>query len=110
VVDWADVTFEPRQASVALFRHLLSVHPGGEAPGEFLAAYRAAAGVRIGLDDMASWDVLYGLRGIGPVAHWAHAYKQLDVALTADDINERSRRWVTSALTRCRVGHSARSA
>jgi aminoglycoside phosphotransferase (APT) family kinase protein len=32
VVDWADITIEPRQAAVALFRHFLAIHPGGDTP------------------------------------------------------------------------------
>lgn len=44
VVDWGEVTVEPRQAAVALYRHMLAIHPGGEAPALFLASYEDAIG------------------------------------------------------------------
>ncbi len=56
VVDWADIAVEPRQAAVALFRHFLAIHPGGDTPDEFLQAYEEAA--EISLDDLPLWDVL----------------------------------------------------
>jgi len=47
VVDWSDITVEPRQAAVALYRHMLAIHPGGRAPDLFLASYQTAADVRL---------------------------------------------------------------
>ncbi len=97
VVDWSDITVEPRQAAVALYRHMLAIHPGGRAPDRFLASYEAAADVR--LDHMALWDVLYGLRGTGPVPHWVRALRAHGVPLTGDVIQARSLRWIRQALT-----------
>lgn len=97
VVDWADLTLEPRQASVALYRHLLAVHPGGDAPDQFLIAYETMTGAA--LSGMPLWDLLYGLRGIGPVDHWARAFCEHGVMLTSEQIATRSRLWIDNALT-----------
>lgn len=96
VVDWADVTIEPREAAVALFRHFLALHPGGDAPELFLDAYEHAAS--ISLDDIALWDVLYGLRGVRPVDHWVTACDRLGLVITSMEIQEKSRAWVGRAL------------
>ncbi len=96
VVDWADVTIEPREAAVALFRHFLAIHPGGDAPEVFLNAYERAAS--ISLDDVPLWDVLYGLRGVRPVDHWVTACDRLGLAISSMDIQERSLAWVSQAL------------
>ncbi len=98
VVDWADITIEPAQAAVAQYRHLLAIHPGGEAPGRFLAGYSAASGRE--LADLPLWDILYGLRGVGPVDHWVRAFDGLGVTLAVDEINERSLVWIRRALSR----------
>lgn len=98
VVDWADITIEPRHAAVALYRHLLAIHPGGDAPDHFLAAYETAIGAA--LSDMPLWDILYGLRGIRRVDHWAHAFNEHGVMLTAEQIMTRSAIWIDRALAR----------
>ena len=97
VVDWSDVTVEPRQAAVALCRHMLAIHPGGIAPDLFLASYQTATGIE--LDHMPLWDILYGLRGLRRVPHWVRAFRALGVPLTGEAINERSLRWIRRALT-----------
>ena len=96
VVDWADVTVEPRQAAVALYRHFLAINPGGDAPDRFLRHYERSAEVR--LDDLPMWDVLYGLRGVRPVDHWAKACEGLGLAITSEEIQTRSREWVRRGL------------
>ena len=96
VVDWADIAVEPRHAAVALFRHFLAIHPGGEAPELFLDAYELAAGYP--LRDLPFWDVLYGLRGVRPVDHWALAFKGLGLDITSTEIQDRSRAWVRAAI------------
>ena len=96
VVDWADVTLEPRQAAVALYRHFLAINPGGDAPDRFLHHYERAAEVRLG--DVPMWDVLYGLRGVRPVDHWAKACEGLGLDITSDEIQSRSREWVRKGL------------
>jgi aminoglycoside phosphotransferase (APT) family kinase protein len=101
VVDWSDVVIEPRQAAVALFRHLLALHPGGDAPQRFLAHYESIT--RMSLADIALWDVLYGLRGMQPVEHWVRAYKGMGVTMTSEQIDRRSRRWITTALDRAEI-------
>jgi len=98
VVDWTDVTIEPRQAAVALYRHLLAIHPGGAAPEQFLASYEAVTGRR--LEDLALWDVLYGLRGVRKVDHWVSAFEGLGVQVTADEIFDRSLDWISQAVAR----------
>jgi aminoglycoside phosphotransferase (APT) family kinase protein len=97
VVDWADVTIEPRQAAVALYRHFLAIHPGGDAPEMFLDAYERATSTP--LDDLALWDVLYGLRGVRPVDHWVLACEGLGLNITSAEIQERSWAWVRNALS-----------
>jgi len=101
IVDWADVTVEPAQAAVAQYRHLLAIHPGGDAPDQFLAAYLASSGRS--LADLPLWDVLYGLRGLPAVDHWVRAYSGFGVDVTVDEINARSRDWVRRALTQPRI-------
>ncbi len=96
VVDWADITIEPRQAAVALYRHFLAIHPGGEAPESFLDAYQRAA--KTSLDDVPLWDVLYGLRGLRPIDHWVLACKGLGLDITYSEIQERSRAWVRRGM------------
>jgi aminoglycoside phosphotransferase (APT) family kinase protein len=100
VVDWADITIEPREAAVALYRHFLAIHPGGDAPEIFLEGYERAAS--ISLDDVPLWDVFYGLRGIRPVDHWVAACERLDLVTTSAEIQERSRQWVWRAVKRAR--------
>jgi aminoglycoside phosphotransferase (APT) family kinase protein len=58
VVDWADIVVEPRHGAVALFRHFLAIHPGGEAPELFLESYEHAA--QTSLKDIPLWDVPMG--------------------------------------------------
>ena len=96
VVDWADVTIEPRQAAVGLYRHFLAINPGGDAPDRLLRYYEKSAGVR--LDDLPMWDVFYGLRGVRPVDHWVKACDGLGLAITSDEIQSRSREWVRKGL------------
>jgi aminoglycoside phosphotransferase (APT) family kinase protein len=96
VVDWADVTVEPRQADVALYRHFLAINPGGDAPDRFLRYYEKSAGVR--LDDLPMWDVFYGLRGVRPVDHWVKACEALGLVITSEEIQSRSREWVRRGL------------
>ena len=98
VVDWADVAIEPREAAVALYRHFLAIHPGGDAPEIFLDEYERAASTA--LDDVHLWDALYGLRGVRPVDHWITACERLGLVITSAEIQERSRRWVRRALER----------
>ena len=101
VVDWADITVEPPQAAVAQYRHLLAIHPGGDAPDRFLTEYLAASGRP--LADLPLWDVLYGLRGVRPVDHWVRAYDGFGVTLTVNEINARSMGWIRRALAECRI-------
>jgi aminoglycoside phosphotransferase (APT) family kinase protein len=96
VVDWADITIEPREAAVALYRHFLAIHPGGDAPEAFLNAYQRAASTS--LDDVPLWDVLYGLRGVRRVDHWVAACDLLGLSITSTEIQERSRAWVGQAM------------
>jgi aminoglycoside phosphotransferase (APT) family kinase protein len=99
VVDWADITVEPRQGSVALFRHFLAIHPGGGAPEMFLGSYQQFA--KTSVDDLPLWDILYGLRGVRPVLdHWVLAFQGLGLSVTSEEIHERSRRWVREAILR----------
>ena len=96
VVDWADIAIEPRHAAVALFRHFLAIHPGGEAPELFADAYELAAGTA--LRDLPLWDVLYGLRGVRPVDHWALALEGLGLDITSAEIQDRSAARVRAAI------------
>ena len=96
VVDWTDVTLEPRQAAVALFRHLLAVIGRPDAAGAFLAAYETAANVA--LEGQPLWDVFYGLRGLGDVEHWVSALHGLGLPVTAEEIRSRSLGWIGQAL------------
>lgn len=98
VVDWDEVTAEPRQAAVALYRHMLAIHPGGDAPELFLASYEHATGAS--LSDMPLWDVLYGLRACRPVAHWERAFRGHGLTLTEQKITTRSIDWIRQALVR----------
>ena len=98
VVDWADITIEPRQAGVALFRHFLAIHPGGESPQTFLDAYES--GAETALNDQPLWDTLYGLRGVRRVDHWVLAFRGLGLNITSSEIQERSRAWVRNAIHR----------
>ncbi len=98
VVDWADIAVEPRQAAVALLRHFLAIHPGGEAPELFLNSYEHAA--QTSLVDPPLWDVLYGLRGVRPALdHWVMAFDGLGLNITAMKIQDQSRAWVRRAMT-----------
>lgn len=96
VVDWADITIEPRHAAVALYRHFLAIHPGGETPDTFLVAYERAA--KTSLDDLPLWDVLYGLRGLRPIDHWVRACEGLGLDITSSEIQEKSRAWVRRGM------------
>jgi aminoglycoside phosphotransferase (APT) family kinase protein len=96
VVDWADIAIEPRQAAVALYRHFLAIHPGGQAPELFRFAYERAA--TTSLDDLPLWDVLYGLRGLRPIDHWVRACEGLGLDITSSEILRRSRAWVRRAM------------
>jgi aminoglycoside phosphotransferase (APT) family kinase protein len=96
VVDWTDVTLEPRQAAVALFRHLLAVIGRLDAAGAFLAAYETAA--NIALEGQPLWDVFYGLRGLANVEHWVRALHGLGLPVTAEEIRSRSLEWIRQAL------------
>ena len=96
VVDWADITLEPRHAAVALCRHFLAIHPGGETPEMFLVAYERAA--QTSLDGLALWDVLYGLRGLRPIDHWVRACEGLGLTITSSEIQARSRTWVRRGM------------
>lgn len=96
VVDWAQVTIEPRQAAVALYRHMLAIHPGGDAPDGFLAAYETAT--RATLEHMPLWDLFYGLRALRPIDHWVRALHGHGVILTAEQIASRSIAWIEQAL------------
>jgi aminoglycoside phosphotransferase (APT) family kinase protein len=96
VVDWADITIEPRQAAVAMYRHFLAIHPGGDAPETFLDAYERVA--KTSLDDLELWDVLYGLRGLRPIEHWVLACEGLGLDITFSEIQERSRAWVRRGI------------
>ena len=96
VVDWADIAIEPRHAAVAMYRHFLAIHPGGDTPETFLDAYERAA--KTSLDDLPLWDVLYGLRGLRPVDHWVLACAGLGLEITSTEIQERSRAWVRRGI------------
>jgi aminoglycoside phosphotransferase (APT) family kinase protein len=96
VVDWTDVTLEPRQAAVALFRHLLAVIGRLDAAGAFLSAYETAANIT--LEGQPLWDVFYGLRGLGNVEHWVLALHGLGLSVTAEEIRWRSLEWIGQAL------------
>jgi aminoglycoside phosphotransferase (APT) family kinase protein len=96
VVDWGEITREPRQAAVALYRHMLSIHPGGFAPERFLAHYEAATGAV--LPEVFLWDVLYGLRGIGPSEHWVRAFQGHGLQITEQEVTAKSVMWIERAL------------
>ncbi len=96
VVDWADITIEPRQAAVAMYRHFLAIHPGGDTPDTFLDVYERAAKTSLG--DLPLWDVLYGLRGLRPIDHWVLACEGLGLDITSSEIQERSRAWVRKGI------------
>ena len=96
VIDWAQVTIEPRQAAVALYRHMLAIHPGGDEPERFLAAYETATGAT--LEHMPLWDLFYGLRALRPIDHWVRALHGHGVMLTAEQITSRSIAWIEQAL------------
>ena len=101
VVDWADIAVEPRQAAVALFRHFLAIHPGGDAPERFLDSYQYAA--KTSLDELSLWDVLYGLRGVRPVLdHWVLAFDGFGLDVASEEIRDRSRAWVLKAMSLAR--------
>lgn len=97
IVDWTDVTLEPREAAVGLFGHFLAVMGYAEAAPAFLEAYRSASGATLVRQPL--WDVLYGLRGIGRIDHWVRAFADLGLALTAEQIRARSIEWIERALT-----------
>jgi aminoglycoside phosphotransferase (APT) family kinase protein len=96
VVDWGEITREPREAAVALYRHMLWIHPGGSAPDQFLAHYKAATAAA--LPEVPIWDVLYGLRGIGSLKHWAKAFQEHGLPITEQEINSKSITWIERAL------------
>jgi aminoglycoside phosphotransferase (APT) family kinase protein len=98
VVDWADISVEPRQAAVALFRHFLAIDPGGDAPEMFLDSYQQAA--KTTLDELPLWDVLYGMRGVRQALnHWVLAFRGLGLDISSEEIRDRSRVWVRSAMS-----------
>jgi aminoglycoside phosphotransferase (APT) family kinase protein len=98
VVDWSDIAVEPRHAAVALFRHFLAIHPGGDTPEMFLDSYQHAA--KTFLDELPLWDVLYGLRGVRPVLdHWVLAFDGLGLDISSEEIRDRSRSWVRKAMS-----------
>ncbi len=96
VVDWADITIEPRHAAVAMYRHFLAIHPGGDTPEMFLDVYEREANTL--LDDLPLWDVLYGLRGLRPIDHWVLACEGLGLDITSSEIQQRSRAWVLKGI------------
>jgi aminoglycoside phosphotransferase (APT) family kinase protein len=98
VVDWAGIAVEPRHAAVALFRHFLAIHPGGDSPEMFLDSYERAA--KTSLDQLPLWDVLYGLRGVRPTLdHWVFAFDGLGLNISSKEIQDRSRAWIHKAMS-----------
>ena len=101
IVDWRYAGCEPRQAAVAYCRKDLAIHPGGDAPDRFLAAYEVETGIR--LDHMALWDALYGTRALEYGHRWAPSFLELGVNVTAADIHAASAAFVDRALARAGI-------
>jgi aminoglycoside phosphotransferase (APT) family kinase protein len=97
VVDWSHTAMEPRQAAVAYCRKDLAIHPGGDAPDRFLAAYEAEIGFP--LEHMALWDVLYGSRAMQWGHRWPPSFAELGVPVSGSDIARISAAFVDAALT-----------
>lgn len=75
----------------------LAIHPGGNAPDRFLAAYQAEIGSRLEVD---LWDVLYGARALQWEHRWVLSFSELGVALTGEQIARASAGFVDEALNR----------
>ncbi len=102
VVDWAHATLEPRASAVAFCRKDLAIHPGGDTPDRFLAAYEAENGARV--EDMDLWDILQGAGGLQWGHRWPPAFREVGVELNAGDVVDASARFVDDALIRRRLG------
>jgi aminoglycoside phosphotransferase (APT) family kinase protein len=100
VVDWAFATREPRESAVAYCRKDLAIHPGGDAPDQFLQAYEAEIGER--LEHIALWDVLQGARALRLGHRWPPSFKELGVDVNAAHIHRVSAEFVDAALQRSR--------
>jgi aminoglycoside phosphotransferase (APT) family kinase protein len=97
VIDWSDVTLEPREATVAYCRGVLAICPGRDVPQRFLEAYEANLGYRL---EIEPWDILYGARGLkGAYGRWPQAFEQLGVPLTGTEIWEASAAWIDQRTT-----------
>lgn len=97
VLDWAGARLAPRAFDVALMRCDLAVEPGGDAPERFLAAYEAAAGIR--LDNLGLWDAFAAARAIEHGAGWVDAWTDAGVEMTAEQILTRAWAFAVAALT-----------
>lgn len=97
VVDWSGVRLGPRGFDVALTRCDLAIHPGGDAPARFLAAYEEAAGLRVA--HLCSWDVLAAARAIEWGDGWVDAWTDAGVEMTAEQIHDRSWAFAEAALS-----------
>jgi aminoglycoside phosphotransferase (APT) family kinase protein len=99
VVDWMHAANEPAESSVAFCRKDLAVHPGGDAPDRFLAAYEAETGRRL---DIGLWDVLHGARALQWGHLWVPSFAEAGVSLTSEQIVAASAAFVDTALSRRR--------
>jgi aminoglycoside phosphotransferase (APT) family kinase protein len=97
VLDWAGARFAPRAFDVALMRADLAVTPGGGAPDRFLAAYQAAAGVR--LEHLGLWDCLAAARAIEQGAGWVDAWTDAGMDVTVEQIHARAWAFAEAALS-----------
>ena len=97
VLDWAGARFAPRAFDVALLRGDLAVTPGGDAPDRFLAAYEAAAGVR--LEHLGLWDCFAAARAIEHGDGWVDAWTDAGVDVTAEQIRARAWAFAAAALS-----------
>lgn len=98
VVDWRSARPEPPQHDVAYCRKDLALHPGGDMPDRFLAAYRAETGAE--LAHLAYWDVLCGARGMQYGHRWVPSFAEVGLPIGAREIMERSTAFVDAALSR----------
>jgi aminoglycoside phosphotransferase (APT) family kinase protein len=96
VVDWSAAKMAPRASDVALCRADLAIHPGGDAPERFRAAYEAETGRR--LDGLSAFDVLQADKVIHYGASWVAAFGDCGLEITGDQIRVAGLRHLHEAL------------
>lgn len=84
----------PQRPVAAHQRHV--VRPGGEPGARFLAAYEAAAGVR--LTQRGMWDAFAAARAIEHGAGWVDAWADVGVTMTVERIRDRAWAFAETAL------------